>query len=128
MSSDYHACNGYVIKITEDVINAFNITKELLVNQFGVDYADEIDNSESVLVVLGQIAYYEPHIYFEIGGIPVNARLFQTDEEYGGDIEINESYIIFEQSDIYEVKPTPLLDALVDRNVKPELLLWTVYS
>jgi len=126
MSSDFITNFGYVIQINEDSINAFNITKEMLVDRFGKKGWN--DKDKTVLDILDELAMGCEDLKLTIRHKEINVELFYYGECYSQDSLDEGSYFLFDKDDLFISTRSELMENLGGMNVEPELKSWLSYG
>lgn len=123
---DASPCSGYLLKVTDEVLEKFKITKEFL--QASCKYAPE---EEHIKDLLEYMACNRETITLDVKGLKIDAEFYKYDSELGGsydDLEGDAIYLIFCEDDLYTKKPTNIMMSLRKMKCAPSFESWTQWG
>lgn len=88
MNSDIIPNFGYTVQIGKDTINAFNITKKMLINQFGEDRL--CDQEQTVAEMLEELAISSEDLKLTVGDKEIKVCLYYHGKACSVYDELNE--------------------------------------
>ena len=130
MSSDTAACHGYILKVTDRVMTDLNMTKAHLL-QVAKDLNVSVNNNDDPDDILTALARDNVEVPVKAGGVWVKVLAFVYDADNGSkydDLESGETYLIFDEVDLFTKKPTTLMKNLTKLGCKPSASAWTTFG